>query len=41
MMYPEQRDGKRLIFRWTRRNPKTGKIERPKGGRPFPIWIDS
>ncbi|MGE4443229.1 MAG: hypothetical protein AB7D27_17345 [Desulfomicrobium sp.] len=31
--------GKTLVFRWTRKCPKTGKIIRAKH-RPFPMWVD-
>jgi hypothetical protein len=31
--------GYRVIFRWSRVNPKTGLRERPRNGRPFPILV--
>lgn len=32
-------DGYVIIFRWSFRHPKTGKVIRPKNGRPFPIRV--
>lgn len=38
-MDAKSRPGKRLIFRWTRKDPKTGQIVRARK-RPFPMWVD-
>jgi hypothetical protein len=41
MKDPAPKKGKRLIFRWWYKHPKTGKIIRSKNGRPMPIWVDA
>ena len=36
--YPD-RPGYELVgFAWSRKNPRTGVVDYPKNGRPFPIW---
>ena len=37
--YPPVPKGYKLIFRWSYKHPKTGKIIRPKNGRPFPMLV--
>jgi len=38
--YPALPPGKKLIFRMTRKNPKTGRLERRPNGKPWPIVVD-
>ncbi len=39
-VYPPGPPGKRLIFRWSRIDPRTGQVIYAHG-RPFPIWVDA
>lgn len=41
MNSPDDKPGKRLIFRRYYVHPKTGKKVYPKSGKVFPIWIDA
>ncbi|WP_272881586.1 hypothetical protein [Fundidesulfovibrio soli] len=40
MSSEKERAGKRLIFRWTRIDKRTGKVIRAHR-RPFPMWVDA
>ncbi len=38
-LFPDDRPGYRKIFRRSRRNPTTGRIEYPKRGKVFVMWV--